>query len=159
MWVIGVLLLMSSMVGLKMVQFEVNAKPIGRQASTPVLAQNMVVYKSAVDVFVASQAAGYTAPAAGNVVPDTSLSFPTWYVRDSRWTNKVINGTVTVYSVSLPDVGDISRDAAKLTKGSRSAGVVKSATNTILSPLYGDTGIALPAGLPNGVPVLQSKIN
>ena len=53
MWVIGVLLLMSSMVGLKMVQFEVNAKPIGRQASTPVLAQNMVVYKSAVDVFVA----------------------------------------------------------------------------------------------------------
>lgn len=158
MWPLAVVVIMGSVIGLLRLSQEVAMPPIDATAAIPVVATNMIVYKGAVDAFVATQSPGYTAPAADNVVSDASLAFPAWYVRNSLWTNKVINGTVTVYATSVYSGGDISREIARIAKGSRYVGV-NSSGSTILSPLYGDTGIALPAGLPASVPVIQSKVN
>lgn len=154
---IVVVVMMISIIGLVRAQSEVTAPVVSAKASASTLAQNMVVYKGLLDTFVAAQTAGYTAPGGGNAVPDASLAFPAWYVKNPLWTNKVISGTVTVYATSVPAAGDISADMVALTLGSINVGVVGNA-GTILSPRYGNTLTALPPGLPVGVPVIQSKV-
>lgn len=158
MWPLAVVVVMGSVIGLLRLSNEVMFSPLDAKASITTTANNMIIYKGAVDAFVATQASGYTAPAVDNAVPDASLSLPGWYIRNPLWTNKVISGTVTVYSTAIPPEGDISREMARLAMGSRYIGV-RSTGGTILSPLYGDTGITLPVGIPADVPVIQSKIN
>ena len=159
MWPLAVLIILAPVAGLKMLQAEVFTPTVEISASKPALAKNIVTYKNVVDQFVAAQASGYSGAGPGNSVPDSSLTFPSWYVRNPLWSNKVISGTVTVYATSLPTAGDFSREVADITNGRRSVGIVGSATTTIISPLYGDTGIALPSGLPSGVTVMQNKVN
>ena len=159
MWPLAIIIILIPVVGHKMLQAEVFLPTVEISASKPALAKNFVTYKNVVDEFVASRPAGYTGTGPGNSVPDANLTFPGWYYRNPLWTNKVINGTVTVYATSVNGAGDFSREVAGITNGRRSVGVVSNTSGTILSPLYGDTGITLPAGLPNGVTVVQNKVN
>jgi len=122
------------------------------------LADNFFIYANAVARFVAAQSAGYTAPAGGNTVPDTSLAFPTWYVRNAAWTNKVIGGTMTVYAAAPIQGADFSSQLAKRTDMAYGAGVTL-ASGEIASIVYGPSGIFVPAGVPAAVPVFQVQIH
>ena len=159
MWAMAMITVMASLIGLQQLYNEIMLPSDVVKITATSQANNMVVYKNAVDAYVATKPAGYTETAAGNTVADASLTLPSWFIRNQLWTNKVIAGKVTVYATVKPDLGDISGQLARITKGSRFAGVVSTSTNTILSPIYGDTGIALPPGLPDGVPVMHSRIN
>ena len=158
MWPTAILVVLGSIIGLQQLYTEVVQPRDYKAMSANAVSMNMLVYRSAVESYVATKAAGYTETATDNVVPDSSLSFPDWYVRNPVWTNKVIDGKVTVYATSRPAQVDISNALAKATNGSRYVGVVDTSTNTIVSPIHGYTGIQIPARLPSGVPVAHSKI-
>lgn len=132
--------------------------PVVATVSAKETAQNMVVYYNKVAAYVGTKAAGYTEPSAGNTVPDASLALPTWYVRNSLWTNKVINGVVTVYATAAPQAGNIASALVSASGAISGTGVTSTSSGTIINPVFGNTGVTFPAGLPNGVPIIQARI-
>lgn len=135
-----------------------NRQPLPSSQGTPVaLTDNMLTYADAVVRFATLQSQPYTAPGAGNAVPDVSLTFHTWYVRNVRWQNKVIGGVVTIYAgAPIPNV-DLSRELAMRSGGGFHAGTTDAA-GQIISYMHGATGITAPGGIPAGVAIYQVKL-
>lgn len=159
MWPLYILIVFASLTGFYQMRAVQAVPPVSATVAAPEMAQNMIVYYNKVVEFVAGQAAGYTAPGGGNVVPDASLTFPSWFVRNPLWTNKVIAGQVSVYATSKPAAGDLAPDVARLSGGVTTVGVSNAASGHLLSPIMGDLGQAYPAGIPDGVVVIQGQIN
>lgn len=159
MWIMFVLAVMTALTGAHYVLHESTKMEIASsQGAASALADNFFVYSNAVGRFVAAQPMGYTAPWANNYVPDAALSFPTWYVRDTRWLNKVIGGTVTIYAaapIAGVEFGDL---LAQRTDFAFGAGTTLP-SRQIVSAVHGPTGIFAPAGVPGGVPVFQVRLN
>lgn len=157
MWPVAVVVIMISLIGGFRTLYQTSDPETFKEPtlSLQATAENMLVYGHSVIAFTAAQSAGYTAPAPGNVVPDASLSLPSWHVRNPLWTNKVIGGVVTVYATSRPPAGDITPVLAEKSLRSRGVGV---AQGGYIITSYGQTA-TLPAGIPNGVPVFQIKVN
>lgn len=132
--------------------------PVVATVSAQETALNMVVYFNKVAAYVATKTAGYTEPSAGNTVPDAALGLPGWYIRNPLWTNRVVNGVVTVYATEVPRAGDITAALVKVSGAVSGTGVTSAATGTILNPVFGNTGVAFPASLPDGVPIIQSRV-
>lgn len=156
MYPLAVFLMVLAIAGSMSTLFVSNSPPMPSAQGTPAaLADNFMIYANSVRSFVATQTAPYTAPAAGNAVPDASLSFPSWYVRNVRWQNKVIGGVVTIYAnAAIPQV-DLSRELALRTAGGFRAGNTD-AVGQIISYLHGPTSISVPAGIPANVAVYQA---
>lgn len=150
-----VLLIMLALVGSAAVLHDSSREPEPNPAGTPVtLADNFAVYVGAVARFVATHPPGYTATWMGNTVPDAQMVFPTWYVRNPLWSNKVIDGVITVYATVPLGTVDFSSELAVRSDGAYGAGIV--ATNgEIVSVRHGRTGIFVPAGVPPETPVIQ----
>ena len=158
MWPIYVLVALTALSGYYQMQVEKAVPVMAASIAAPDMAQNLIVYYNSVVQFVAVQAAGYTAPGAGNAVPDGSLTFPGWFVRNPLWANKVIGGKVSVYPTSVPAAGDLAGQVTRLSGAAVSAGVTNASSGHLLSPIIGDTGQTYPAGIPNGVVVIQGQI-
>lgn len=116
------------------------------QAKEADLAVSMSMYRTAVTRYAAEHAA-FT-----GTVQDANLSLPTWYSRYPLWSNWVENGTVVVYPTG-PTPIELATEIVKLSGNSMLAGVARNASHTLYSPVFGDTGIGIPAGIPDGTPV------
>ncbi len=124
-----------------------NASPDPGLMRAQAIAYNGSVYKAA--------AMNYAAANPGTVgsVPDVSLGLPGWYV-NMGWANAVNGPAVTVYLARIADLrtGEIAYAVSQLTQQSWQAGIA--ANGTLFVSGKGDTGIALPPGIPAGSPVL-----
>lgn len=115
--------------------------PTLAEDSASAIGSNFIVYRSAVQAYYVA------APGAGPVVANTALSMPPGYRLIRPWQNlRPSGGPVFVYgsanaSVLAALVGE---------RGARlgSAGIVQG--NRLISPIYGDLGISVPATIPAG---------
>jgi hypothetical protein len=104
---------------------------------------SMLVYRNAVANYL------YSNPAASGVIPDGLLNLPSWYVKPQGLNNVVVGAkSYTFYSLSLPGL------AGELAKRTESFNVGTNQNGVLLSPNLPNSGIALPAQVPNGSVVL-----
>lgn len=112
--------------------------------SADVGAINFLSYRRAVSKFMDSN------PAASGLIDDAALG-PFWqpgYVRDPKWTNEIEDGALYVYSTA-PISQDIVVQVHKRTNESLLVGIKDSVTGRLLSPKGFDTGVVLPASIPD----------
>lgn len=114
-----------------------------------VSATNFVAYRRALQRYLAAN------PGATGTITDGSLG-PYWlpgYVRDPKWANAVIGGTLYVYSTS--SAASNTLDALKSKSPENPLlGTKTPATGRLRSYNGFDTGIVLPAGIPNNAIVM-----
>ena len=115
--------------------------PALAQETASAAGSNFIVYRSAVEAY-------YTAtPGAGPVVANSALSMPPGYRPIKPWQNlRPSGGLVFVYGpangsvlAALVDEHGARLGAAGLVQGSR-----------LISPIYGDLGVSVPATIPGG---------
>jgi len=145
MWVVWMMVAMLSLTGFVAVSTEVREPPVSTSEAAD-LAWNLAVYRNAVLAY-ASQNPAFTGTA-----PDSALPFPPWYKPAAPWGNKVLPGMVAVYGSRSMTV-ELATEMVTLAKGSYFVGIADAKTGRLLSPLLGDTGLTLPPGIPDGVPV------
>lgn len=114
------------------------------------LAQNMGLYRAAVADYAAAHA-GFS-----GTVADAQLDLPSWYVRLPWWSNHVADGMVTVYAASAPPLG-FAAELQRLSRYSMLAGEARG--GRLYTPAFGDTGIVLPAAVPELAPVWLAPLN
>jgi len=94
-------------------------------------------------------------PSFTGTVPDSSLTFPWGYVRDSRWTNLVpAAGTLYVYSTAT-DLGLVEDHLYRKTL--RSFMVGRKVAGQLVAANGFATGITLPAAIPDGALVFAGR--
>lgn len=116
-------------------------------------AKNMLLYKqAAVGYFTAN-------PAASGVIADASLAvyLPTGYTKHYNWTANISGGYAYVYTsdVAAASAPAIANALSVLSADSLLTG--RKVSSNLFSSSRGDTGIALPAFVPNGSPVSMGK--
>jgi hypothetical protein len=160
MWSIAVLVVLMMVTGLYTVSHEANV-PTGLQSSANTLAASMATYRSAVVSYFSQNPDQYQ-----SVSIDTLKSagvLPTWstlYTQPatSKWANyrDPATGIIYIYAGTPLDT-NITAEVAALSQNSILAGVFRSGDTTLFSPLFGNTGIALPSpasvAIPNGSPL------
>ena len=114
------------------------------------LAQNMIIYKSAVNNYLSAN------PTYNGTIPDSSLVFPSWYSKMANWTNNASSGRYSIY-LATPLGEVITGELADLSEGSMNAGVKQSGTLWVSG--YGNTTVALQPAIPNGSPVYIGSVN
>ena len=145
MWALWVLVAMVSVTGFVALGNEVRHPPPSAVSASD-LAWNMAVYRNAVLQYALAH------PGFSGSAPDAALPFPAWYRRNPLWANRVEGGSVAVYATKqMP--ADLPAEMATLAKGSFFVGVADAKTGKLVSPTYGPTGLTLPPGIPDGVPV------
>lgn len=104
---------------------------------------SMLVYRNLVAEYASSN------PAFVGVVSDTSLLFPSWYVKPLNLSNYISTGkSYTFYPGTLPGlVGELARQTESVNVGTNQNGV-------LVAPNMANSGITLPAQIPNGSVVL-----
>lgn len=121
-------------------------------AKADVSATNFLSYRSAVRKYLQAN------PGATGVISDASLAafWQLGYVRDANWTNLVDGGALYVYSTAPVENGTLE---AIWNRSSENALVgTKSPVNGNLRSFNGfDTGITLPAGIPNNAVVMMGR--
>lgn len=114
-----------------------------------VSATNFLAYRSAARAYLAAN------PGASGVIDDAALS-PYWlpgYNRNPLWTNLVQGGTLFVYATAATERGTVHR-LFELTKRSVLVGTKNASTGRLMSGMGLDTGINLPAAIPDGAVVM-----
>lgn len=107
------------------------------------IAGNMQVYKNAIVKYVE------LTPAAAGAIPDSALTLPTWYTRFQGVSNYVVAGKVYVYYVGRAELASIIvTKTESITAGINKGGI-------LMHPREGNTGIALPAVIPESSVVLM----
>lgn len=119
------------------------------QAQQGDLALNMGIYRAAVTRFARDN------PGFSGTAGDERLVFPSWYVRNPTWTNRIADGAVAVYPAQPLSV-NIAADIVRLSGNSMLAGVARGAV--LYSPIYGDTGIPLSPSIPQEAPVWLAEL-
>ena len=151
MWPLLILVMVASLTGYFTMSNHTR-HPVATHADSGDLAANMRVYRRALVDHARSN------PGVTGVVADGSLQFPPWYVKNPLWTNVVSAGTVIVYATRRPPE-TITQDIVRMSGNSIYAGEADASDHTLYSPVFGKTGIPIPATVPNGVPVWISSIN
>jgi hypothetical protein len=112
-----------------------------KNAEYDAITSNMVIYGSAVAVYMESHAG------AAGVIPDASLTLPSWYVHMYGINNYVTAGKAYVYYTGKPDiVAFFANKTESTTVGTKRGGV-------LVNPNWGQTSIVLPATIPDGAVV------
>ncbi|MEB0221349.1 type IV pilus biogenesis protein PilM [Pseudomonas sp. AB12(2023)] len=107
------------------------------QGETQAIAKNMLLYKNAVAAFVDAN------PSTTGAIPDSSLALPSWFRTIQGVTNYVESGHVYIYAAGRPALASaIFSQTQALTVGINQSG-------RLVNPISGDTGIILPAVIPN----------
>lgn len=118
----------------------------GRAAQVTVLrgdvgAVNFLTYRAAVAKFFNAN------PATTGTVADASLSWATGYVRDARWTNVIVAGTLYVYSTGTIDPGTLQGIHARTGKH------IMVGTKNAAGNLVSLGGVTITTALPAAIPV------
>jgi len=116
-------------------------------ARSRVLAQSMATYRAAV-VDMARAHPTFDGP-----VGEASLSLPAWWQTQPGLKATVEGRTVAVYLETGEPPPDLLQEMLRLATGSMLVGIASRASGTLHAPSVGDTGIAVPAAVPDGVPV------
>lgn len=111
-------------------------------------AGSFVTYRTAATKFAAGS------PGFVGVVPTASLALPGHFVNQGLWTARMESGWVYVYGSPLAATVN---GVLELMGDTEQVGLKQS--GTLFSPLYGNTGTALPAWIPNGAIVSASPAN
>lgn len=122
------------------------------QITADVSATNFLAYRRAVQGYLVAN------PGTTGTVADVSLDqyWLTGYVRDTHWTNLVDGGALYVYSSASPAANTLDAIRAKSPENLLLG--TKDATTGRLKSYNGfDTGIVLPAGIPNNVIVMMGR--
>jgi hypothetical protein len=123
-----------------------------QQVTADVSATNFIAYRKAVQKYLLAN------PSFSGTVSDTSLT-AFWlpgYVRNPNWTNLVSGGTLYVFSTTAVSHGTI--DAIRAMSGESVLFGTKSPTTGRLVAYNGfDTGIVLPAAIPNNAIVMMGR--
>jgi len=112
-------------------------------AEVAAVSESLLLYRN----IVAAYASTY--PSMIGAVPDVSLSLPSWYAKNPSFGNYVASGKSYVfYTQSLPGlVGELARKTESTNVGTNQNGVLS-------APNKSNSGIVLPAQIPNGSVVL-----
>lgn len=104
---------------------------------------SILVYRNAVAEYA------YSNPAFVGIVSDALLNLPSWYVKPPNLSNYIFNTkSYSFYTGSLPGLaGELARQTESIHVGTNQNGV-------LLAPNMVNSGIALPAQIPNGSVVL-----
>jgi hypothetical protein len=145
MWVLWILVAMVSLTGYFAMGAQAQEPALSAAASMD-LARNMGIYRAAVLDYAAAN------PGHTGAVPEEALHYPSWYRRHPGWAS-VVNGRAVVVYATQPLPADVVSELVALSRNSRLAGVADAKRGVLVSPLYGDTGLALPPGVPDGAPV------
>jgi hypothetical protein len=151
MWPLCILLAFASLAGYFSLADAVR-DPVAAQAQQADLAANMATYRAALVRYLAAH------PTFSGVVPDANLQFPSWYVRYPWWRNDVSDGTIVVYADGAVPA-NFTSEVVRLSNNSMLAGAANGATHRLYSPVFGDTGIGLPAVVPDRATVWLARIN
>lgn len=111
-----------------------------------VIAEDMAVYRAAAVEFARTQ------PDFEGPLADDMLPLPPWWSSNPGIRASVQGRWVAVYLPATPRV-DVLRQMVVLAAGSILVGTASRASGTLQSPEIGDTGIPVPADVPDGVPV------
>lgn len=115
-----------------------------------VSATNLLAYRKAVQKYMQDH------PGAVGTIADSSLG-PYWlhgYIRDANWTNLVIGGALYVYSTKAVDKSTLDALWQK-TSENLLLGTKDPVSGRLRSYKGFDTGIVLPAGIPNNAVVIM----
>lgn len=112
-------------------------------AEVKAVSGSMLLYRNLVASYASAN------PAQTGSVSDTSLSLPNWYVRNPGFGNYVSPGSSYVfYTGSLPGlVGELAKRTESTNVGINQNGV-------LIAPNKVNSGVVLPAQIPNGAVVL-----
>jgi len=101
---------------------------------------NIRVYRNAVVTYAANN------PTANGTISDAALNLPTWFVHMPEVQNVVVAGKAYVfYSTPIPG---LAYEIVKSTNNSILVGINRG--GFLANPLSGNTGISLPAAIPEG---------
>lgn len=117
-----------------------------------VSATNFLAYRRAVQGYLAAN------PGAVGAIADASLG-PYWlagYIRDARWASMVDSGALYVYSSTAPVSNTLDALHQKSTENLL-LGTKDAVTGRLKSYNGFDTGIPLPAGIPNNAIVMMGR--
>jgi hypothetical protein len=124
------------------------------------LADSMALYRQAVVAYFDAHPAQNGSVSMATL--QSSNALPAWSTLSSQpaasmWANfRDTDGMIYIYAAKLPP-HSIANDIVRLSQNSVLTGVFRTGDTTLHSPVFGDTGIKLPApasvSIPNGSPV------
>ncbi|WAC74563.1 type IV pilus biogenesis protein PilM [Roseateles sp. SL47] len=120
--------------------------PVTDAARARTVAESMAVYRAAVVAYATAQ------PGFEGSVDDGLLSLPSWW-NGHPGISAVVQGPWVAVYLNRPAPVDVLAQMQRLSAGSLLVGVAHSASGTLYAPLLGDTGLPVPAQVPDGAPV------
>lgn len=145
MWAQAMLVTAVAAMGWWMVDADGDARELESERAR-VAAESMATYRSA------SVAYARAHPSFEGELASESLSLPTWW-RDTGSVGARVEGRLVVVYLRQRAPLDLLPQMRRLAAGSLLVGLAHRATGTLLSPDHGDTGIPVPASIPDGTPV------
>ena len=110
------------------------------------LAQSMAAYRAAVVDMARAH------PNFEGDVSEAALSLPAWW-QTRPGLKAVVQGRMIAVYVGADEQDGVLQEMLHLAAGSILVGIASRASGTLHSPSTGDTGITVPAGVPDGAPV------
>ena len=114
-----------------------------QEAEIDAVAGNLMIYRNVVSAYAEAN------PTTTGAVADATLGLPTWYQRQPGMGNYLVGGKSYVfYTTILPGlVGTLAERSQSMSIGINSGGWLR-------SPIAGNTGIPLPAQVPQSAVVI-----
>lgn len=143
---LGYLVAILSLTALIFSSMQTSKEGIIASGDMAAVTSNMLTYRNAVARYALNN------PLATGVIADTALGLPAWYRKHGSLGNYVIAGRSYVFYSG----GDMPGLAGAIYAKTESAAVGINASGVLNTPTRGNTGIALPAQVPNqAVVILQ----
>lgn|GEM_PF-4338980 len=122
------------------------------QAAADISACNFMAYRVSVQKYLQSN------PSATGTIPDSALSgyWLPGYIRDPNWSNLVSGGSLFVYSTNVPSQSLVEQ-VFERSNESFLIGRKNTLTGRLESARGLDTGVLLPASIPNNALVILGK--
>lgn len=138
-YLLVILIVFSAMFG----SDQANQNRILQEAEVDAVAGNLMVYRNIVTAYAEAN------PTAIGTIEDITLGLPTWYQRQPGMSNFLAGGKSYVfYTGSLPGlISNLAGRIESMSVGTNSGGV-------LTSPKAGNTGIPLPAQVPQSAVVI-----
>jgi len=145
MWAFAVVVSVMSVFALFMTDTAVDESRADTSRSRA-LAESIATYRAAVVEMARAH------PTFEGHVSEADLSLPAWWQGQPGLKATVEGRKVAVYVVTN-EQSSVLQEMLRLSAGSILVGIANQSSGTVHSPSTGDTGIAVPSGVPDGTPV------